>query len=98
MAVNHIAMCIEFNATAREEHSKSIGQWKKIFAKPTALLKEHHKNKLQIENEEATCRQLMMVQDGNEENRMVTMPRGLQEVRNNLTERAEEMSFPGISN
>ena len=52
--VNHVAMCFEFNAAARDEQSKPMGQRKRIFAKTAALLKEHHKSKMRIENEEAT--------------------------------------------
>ena len=43
--VNHEAMCFEFNAAARDEQSKPMGQRKRIFAKAAALLKWHHKNK-----------------------------------------------------
>jgi len=89
-------MCFEFNATAREEQSKPMGQRKRFFAKTAALLKEHHKSKMRIENEEATRRQLTLMQDKEGVSRTVTVGRGLQEVRNRLTEGAEQLDFPAI--
>ena len=91
-----MAMCFEFNAAAREEQSKPMGQRKRIFAKTAALLKEHHKSKMRIENEEATPRQLTLMQDEEGVSRTVTVGRGLQEVRNRLTEGAKQIDFPGI--
>ena len=89
-------MCFEFNAAARDEQSKPMGQRKRIFAKTVALLKEHHKSKMRIENEEATRRQLTLMQDEEGVSRTVTVGQGLQEVRNRLTEGAEQIDFPGI--
>jgi len=89
-------MCFEFNAAAREEQAKLMGQRKRIFAKTAALLKEHHKNKMRIENEEATQRQLTLMQDKEGVSRTVTVGRGLEEVRNRLTEGAEQLDFPAI--
>jgi len=89
-------MCFEFNAAARDEQSKPMGQRKRIFAKTAALLKEHHKNKMRIENEEATQRQLTLMQDKEGVSRTVTVGQGLEEVRNRLTEGAEQLDFPAI--
>ena len=91
-----MAMCFEFNAAAREEQSKPTRQRKRFFAKTAALLKEHHKSKMRIENEEATRRQLTLMQDKEGVSRTVTVGRGLQEVRNRLTEGAEQLDFPAI--